>query len=61
MNDFNLPNKLKALEKSFFPFTMRMARIESEKFFKRSFDNEGFTDKALSKWKPQKSCEFLTN
>jgi phage gpG-like protein len=52
MND--LIKDLNILKANLHKDIMRVARVESEKFFKRSFDNEGFTDKNLNKWQAVK-------
>ena len=55
MND--LINDLNNLQANLHKDILRIARVESEKFFKRSFDNEGFTDKGLTKWQSVKECQ----
>ena len=49
MND--LSKKLNKLNNNLHRNIMLTVSVEAEKFYRRSFDNEGFTDRSREKWK----------
>lgn len=50
----DLTNRLNKLSENLMRNIMLTARVEAEKFYRKSFDDEGFTDRSKKKWQAVK-------
>lgn len=53
----DLENHIKKLQKFVNNDATRIIETEGTNHFKESFENQGFTDRSLSKWKPRKTVD----
>lgn len=54
-NKFNLKEKVNSLQKAIKKDLIYGLGYDSVEFFHKNFDNQGFTDRSLKKWKKRKS------